>query len=142
MTTPKYITENFMLQEFVSKEFYEVHKHKSLWFIDERIVATCQSLRDNLQIPLTINNWYWDGERNESGLRVPGMLNYSLYSQHTFGRAVDIISKRMSAEDMRKHIFFNKDIYPHIKAVERNVDWLHIDCRNTNQADIMFFNPR
>jgi hypothetical protein len=136
------VSKNFILQEFVSKEFYDKYSWSSLWFIDSRIIETCQKLRDNLEIPLTINNWYYGGDRQESGLRVPGMKNYSQYSQHSFGRAVDIISKQMSAEEMRKHIFSNPSQYPHIKAIERKVTWLHIDCRNTNSKAFMLFDPK
>lgn len=135
------VSKNFILPEFVSKTTWYIHGHKSLWFIDERIIETCQKLRDNLGIPLTINNWYYGGTREESGLRVPGMKNYTLTSQHSFGRAVDIVSDKMTAEEMREHIYKNADEYKHIKAIETNVTWLHIDCRNTATDDFMLFDP-
>lgn len=136
------ITKNFILPEFISKETWDKYGHRALWFIDDRIIQTCQKLRDNLGIPLTINNWYYGGDRNESGLRVEGMKNYSSTSQHAFGRAVDIISKDMSAEEMRQHIYNKRHDYPHIKAIERNVSWLHIDCRYTNSNNFMLFDPK
>lgn len=136
------VSKNFILPEFVSKNFWDIHGWNSLWYIDSRIIESCQKLRDNLGIPLTINNWYYGGQRQESGLRVPGMTTYSKYSQHSFGRAVDIISDDMTAEEMREHIFKNPSKYPHIKAIERKVNWLHIDCRNTNSTAFMLFDPK
>ena len=136
------VSKNFILPEFVSKDIYEKFGSNSLWFIDSRIIESCQKLRDNLGIPLTINNWYYGGDRQESGLRLPGMKNYSQYSQHSFGRAVDIISDDMTAEEMRKHIFLNPSEYPHIRAIESKVNWLHIDCRNTNTKAFMLFDPK
>ena len=136
------VSKNFILPEFVSKEFWDKHGWNSLWYIDSRIIESCQKLRDKLGIPLTINNWYYGGDRQESGLRVPGMKNYSPTSQHAFGRAVDIISKDMSAEEMRQHIYEKRHDYPHIKAIERKVNWLHIDCRNTGSTTFMLFDPK
>ncbi len=136
------LTKNFKLTEFISKETWDKYGHGALKYLDDRIIKTCQKLRDELGIPLTINNWHYGGNRHESGLRVEGMKNYSPTSQHTFGRAVDIISAHMSAEEMRQHIYNNRYNYPYIKAIERNVSWLHIDCRYTNSNNFILFDPK
>lgn len=135
------VSKNFILQEFVSKQTWKKYGNKSIWFIDFRIIETAQSLRDILNTPLTINNWAYGGSRNESGLRIPEHQNYSPTSQHTFGRAVDIISNKYSAEEMRQHIINNDFLYEHITAIELKVDWLHIDCRNTKKDTILLFDP-
>jgi hypothetical protein len=136
------VSKNFILPEFISKDIWDKYGYNALWFIDNRIIETCQKLRDNLGIPLTINDWYYGGSRHESGLRVDGMKNYSPTSQHTFGRAVDIISKDMTAQEMRQHIYDNKYEYPYIKAIERDVSWLHIDCRSTNSKNFILFDKK
>ena len=134
------ISKNFILPEFISQEQWEKHGMKMQWAIDERIVQSVQALRDNLNVPLTINNWFWGGQRNESGFRVKGMKNYRPRSQHSYGRAVDVISS-IPANEMRNHIFSNREKYPFITAIELDVGWLHIDCRFTNTNNIMTFRP-
>jgi len=136
-----HVSKNFLLQEFVPKEFWNLHKEKSLWAIDERIIIMAQQIRDDFNSTITINNWCYGGTRNESGLRVPESKNYNPRSQHTYGRAVDIVSVHYSAEEMRQHIFKNPEKYEHITAIELDVNWLHIDCRYTNQKQIFKFKP-
>ena len=135
------VSKNFSLKEFVCEKTWEKYGEKALWFIDPRIISSAQTLRDILRVPLTINSWANGGNRQESGLRIPEHKNYNPKSQHTFGRAVDIITGAYTAESLRKHILENQFLYPHIKAMELKVDWLHIDCRNTNQEEILLFNP-
>ena len=36
------ITKNFILPEFISKETWDKYGHRALWFIDDRIIQTCQ----------------------------------------------------------------------------------------------------
>lgn len=135
------LSKNFILQEFVSKTFWEKWGERSIWFIDQRIVESVQTLRDELGVPLTINNWFYGGSRQASGLRVEGMLEWLAYSQHSFGRAVDVVSSSITADDMRQFLYSNKNKFPHITAIETNVSWLHIDCRETKMNDYLLFNP-
>jgi len=69
------------------------------------------------------------------------MKNYRPLSQHTYGRAVDIVSNKMPAQEMREHILKNRDKYPYITRMENNVTWLHIDIKDTQQEEIILFNP-
>ncbi len=135
------VSKNFSLQEFVSALIFDRYEEKALWFIDPRIIESAQALRDNLDVPLTINNWAYGGDRYMSGLRTQEMSIYRPFSQHSFGRAVDIISPEITAEKMRKHILQNQDLYPHITTLEGNVTWLHMDCRNRTEEGIQVFLP-
>ncbi len=135
------VSKNFSLQEFVSPLIFEQYGEKALWFIDDRIVESAQALRDNLDVPLTINNCAYGGNRYMSGFRTQKMSIYRPFSQHSFGRAVDIISPEITAEKMRKHILQNQDLYPHITTLEGNVSWLHMDCRNRTEKGIQVFLP-
>jgi len=133
--------KNFSLQEFLSTETWDKYGHRALGFMDDRIIESAQALRDNLDVPLTINNWAYGGDRYMSGLRTQEMSIYRPFSQHSFGRAVDIISPEITAEKMRKHILQNQDLYPHITTLEGNVTWLHMDCRNRTEEGIQVFLP-
>lgn len=135
------VSKNFTLQEFVSALVFEKYSEKALWFIDPRIIESTQSLRDNLGVPLTINNWFYGGNRYMSGLRTQEMSVYTPFSQHSFGRAVDIISSKITADEMRIHILENQNLYPHITTLEGNVTWLHMDCRNRTDEGIQVFLP-
>lgn len=135
------ITKNFYLQEFIPMDMYNEYGSRAAGVMDYRIILSAQALRDNLGIPLSINTWHSCGERYESGLRVMGMKNYRPLSQHTYGRAVDIVSNKMPAQEMREHILQNRDKYPYITRMENNVTWLHIDIKDTQQEDIILFNP-
>lgn len=135
------VSKNFSLQEFISPIMYDRYGTKALWFIDQRIIESAQALRDNLNVALTINDWAYGGDRYMSGLRTSDMDIYRPFSQHSFGRAADIVSPEMSAEEMRNHILENEHLYPHITTLEGNVTWLHMDCRNRTEKGIQVFLP-
>jgi len=139
------VLKNFYLDEFIDKKTYLKYEAKGeLWklrlCIDNRVFDGVQLLRDMLGVPLTINNWSTCGDRNWSGLRTENSPYYSKTSQHSYGRAVDIISG-LGGELMRK--FIDKhwvDFRKYFTTVEGNVEWLHIDCRivdNNNKINIV-----
>ena len=123
--TPKY----FKAHEFVPPSVYSDRGEKSFQLIDARILITADTLREHWG-PMTINNWYWDGDRLWSGLRTPESPYYSPYSQHTFGRALDGIFRKVNAEIVREDILKNPDKYPFITFLETDISWVHADCRN------------
>lgn len=127
-----YKCRHFDIEELVPPHVYEERGYKAWELIDERILRTIDTLRDNLG-SATINNYRWGGDRKWSGLRTPESEFYRPYSQHSFGRAVDMVFSKVTAEEARQHIFANKEKYPYIYAVELGVSWLHIDCRNTDR---------
>ena len=49
-----------------------------------------QGIRDYFGKPVTINNWHNLGKYEQSGFRRNNTLVGSKYSQHKFGRAIDI----------------------------------------------------
>lgn len=139
--TPSYAPRYFRLEEFLPPRiFQDLAATNSLWkgwlLIDERLLRTADQLREKFGA-LTINDWHNGGTRDECGLRVPGMVNFKPYSQHSFGRAIDAISRSLSGEDMRKHILGNQDDFPFITALERGVSWLHADVRNCQRIELV-----
>ena len=79
-----------------------------------------------------------------SGLRTADSPYFSVTSQHSFGRAVDIIFKDISAEEVRQSMLKNESkwlsIYPYI-TLEDDVNWTHIDVRNNPEKGIRLFKP-
>ena len=137
-----YKCEHFIIQELVDDETYEYRGEKAWELLDDRLLMTLDFLR-NRYGKMTINNWRWtiDGARKWSGLRTPDSPWYSMYSQHSYGRAADIIFANITAEEVRQDISDNPDDidFQYINSYEEDTSWLHIDVRNTNR--IKTFKP-
>lgn len=140
MYTPKH----FAAHEYVPEETYKRFGEQSFMFIDDRLLRFDDFLREQFGT-ITINNWYWNGDRMWSGLRTPNSPYYSTYSQHSFGKASDKIFRDVTAEEVRIWLKQNVDIWQQktgIKSItlERGVSWVHLDVRN-NQEGYNSFNP-
>ncbi len=133
----------FCIEELVHPDIYVEYGEEKCWqLLDSRMLIMLVKLRLKLNIPLVINTYHKGGARHYSGLRPPlhpEHFKYDSTSQHVFGRAYDIISKDISAKDMRKHILENQDFYNYITYMEDGVNWLHIDCRNSTFDKIHLF---
>jgi len=126
-----YKSDHFWIEELLPKEFFLKYRHKgdALWLIfDDRLLMTLDSLRDQFGI-MTINDWLWSGNRQFSGFRPWDSLGSEL-SQHKFGRAADVIFRDHEAKDIREWIIKNRNYFPYITGIEKDVSWLHIDVRN------------
>lgn len=139
MDTQKLITEVkkfFKIQEFVDKQTYEKWGENAWMFLDEKLLETILILRrDILKVPIVCNDWAFGGKNQQRGLRTnlsplvkektdKGIL---YQTQHMFGRAVDLVSSKMSAEKMRELIKQSEDKLPYKVRIEDGVSWLHID---------------
>jgi len=143
------VKKYFKVQELVSKAVYDKWGEKSWNFLDEKLLETLLVLRrDILKVPLVCNDWVYGGKNSQRGLRenICSIVKEKtdkgvLYlSQHNFGKAVDLVSSKMSAEDMRKTIKANAKKLPYNVRVEDGVSWLHIDLMcDINQKDKIYF---
>lgn len=147
----------FCIEELVHPDILKKEGEARCWErLDFNMLLMITKLRIRLNIPLIINTYHRGGYRKYSGLRPPPCspapegspkqkcltekeLKYKSFSMHIFGKAYDIVSKDMSAEEMRKHILENQDFYNYITYIEDNVDWLHIDGRNSTFDKIHLF---
>ena len=127
-----YICEHFKIHELVPQQVYQDRGEKAWELLDERLLITLDQLRKRYG-PMTINNYYWQGDREWSGLRTKDSPYYSPYSQHSFGRAADCLFKKLSAEEVRQNILQYQNEFPEINSVELGVSWLHFDVRNCNR---------
>ncbi len=122
----------FSIEELVDRETFEKRGDKAWQLIDDRLIYMIDALREKFG-PITINNWKTGGDREWSGLRTSKSPYYSPYSQHTFGRAADMVFKSALPDAVRMEILDNKDKYPYITGVELDISWVHIDIRNAQQ---------
>jgi len=132
-----YTCKYFRIEELVPRDVFNVRGNASWELLDEKILITIDRLRKRYG-PMTINNWVWGGDRMWSGLRTSDSPYYSRFSQHSFGRAVDVLFKNITAEEVRQDILNNKndEAFEYINSFESNVSWLHIDVRNCTRVKV------
>jgi len=125
-----YKCKYFVIEELVSREAFTDRGEKAWQLLDDRMLMTLDRLREKYG-KMTVNNWKWGGDREWSGLRTPDSPYYSKYSQHTHGRAFDIIFNNITAEEVRQEILANPDdpAFEFINSFEEGTSWLHIDAR-------------
>lgn len=120
----------FLTKELVPKHVYAERGEKARELMDERIIGMMNLLRDWGGKPMTVNG----SGRNWSGYRTKECPEYSLYSQHNFGRAVDSVCSIKPIE-FHRQILKNLDKYIHVRFIEIDISWLHIDCRDNLDGD-------
>ena len=131
-----YKPKHFKVQELVSPDIFNQRGSKAIELLDPRLLETLDKLREELGRPITINNWLWGGNFKQRGLRDRSFYKsdkayVDSLSQHKYGRAVDFDVKGMSAPEVRKFIYKNREKFPFITFVETDINWVHIDCRNS-----------
>jgi len=135
-----YKCEHFIIEELVSPQAFKDRGQKAWQLLDDRVLITLDRLREKYG-SMTVNNWKWGGDREWSGLRTADSPYFSKYSQHSYGRAADIIFKHVTAEQVRQDILANIDDpdFRYINSIELGVSWVHLDIRNVDR--IFAFHP-
>lgn len=139
------VSENFILQEFIPPDIYKERGDNAITLLDDRIISLAQYFR-TLYGVVTINNWHNGGNYKESGLRRSDTSTGAKYSQHKYGRAVDLKFSDKTVQEVYQDIMDNKQMFYNagLRAVE-NINatptWLHIDVRNTGVQSIIIVNP-
>ena len=142
----KNIKQYFSVKELVSKAVYTKFGENSWVFLDEKILANLLVIRrDILKVPLVINDWSFGGKNQQRGLRenisqivVQKTKNGILYlSAHPFGKAVDFVSAKMSAEEMRREIVNKAFLLPYPMRLESGISaptWVHADTMTDDDS--------
>tara|TARA_B100000768_G_C11284781_1_gene381561 strand:+ start:365 stop:814 length:450 start_codon:yes stop_codon:yes gene_type:complete len=133
----KTIKDYFIIQEFVDPLVYNKYGEEAWKFIDEKLLDCLLIIREELNSPISINNWNYGGRFTQRGLRhnmSPLVLSKDkLYlSAHLFGKAVDFDVSGMTSIEVRKWIVDNSDKFPCKIRLERNlggkpITWVHLD---------------
>lgn len=129
-----YKCKHFAIHELVPKHIFESRGEKAWELLDKNALITLDRLRGKYG-PMTVNNYFWGGNRNWSGLRTPESSYYSPTSQHTLGKAFDCLFKDTTVNAVRQDILMNPNnvTFNLINAVELDVPWLHFDVRNCDR---------
>lgn len=154
MERNKLITEVkkfFKIQELVDERVFNRWGDNAWNFFDDRLLETILVIRrDILKVSLICNDWCFGGKNTQRGLRTnlsPLVKEKTdrgvLYlSQHCMGKAVDFVSSKMTANEMRELIKKNKSKLPYKIRIEDGASaptWLHIDVMTGNQSEKIYF---
>lgn len=129
-----YSLRNFQIQELVDKKTYDKFGKQAQVFFREEALIVLDELRDLIQRPLIVNNWYDGGEYEWSGLRTLDCYSGAKWSGHRFGCAFDIKCKTMSAALVQKFIRekHKQGYLQRIRRMEMDTPtWTHIDTLET-----------
>lgn len=127
--------KHFKAHEFVDEVIYKKRGDASIELMDKEILEAIDFIREDLDLPVTINNWFWGGKYDGRGYRWDNKKlhpEYSNTSQHS-GKAIDFNVRGMSAEQVNNWIIENRN-HPKLRAVrfiEMGKSWTHIDSRPT-----------
>ena len=136
----QYKCKHFAIYELVPEHIYKKYGEFAWCFLDTNALITLDKLRQRFG-PMTVNNYKWGGSRNWSGLRTSGSPYYSPTSQHSFGRAFDILFKSTHIDKVRNTILADKDHedFELINSIELGTLWLHFATDNCKR--IRTFHP-
>lgn len=138
-----YIPEHFRLQELVDPAAYKTLGERAWQLLDPRLLVTMDAIRGRFGAVIC-NTWADGGNLRSRGFRSPGSRTGASYSQHRFGRAMDMHFADVTVEEVRRDILQHPErvAYMHITAVELDTSWLHIDLRMHDRgAGLYAFRP-
>jgi hypothetical protein len=144
MYTPTY----FSIWEMVPPEMGSLIQRKGehwAWntLFDERLLRTMDMLRSMFGV-MEANTWNSGGSCRYRGFRPHDCDVGAGFSQHRFGRAVDLMPLQSGIDHIRKTILDKSDSarFKDIGGIELDVSWLHIDVRGRRYKDkIATFTP-
>lgn len=138
----------FDIDELVCPDVLRRYGERAWQFFDTALLHTLLVVRrDILQVPLYANDGIGFTQRglrcNMCELNRTQTYSHNVYmSAHSLGKAVDVVSPKMTAQQMREKINENADLLPYNVRIESDVNWLHIDVYDAgNQAKIKYFEP-
>ena len=133
-----YIPKYFKPYELVPRIIYESLPERKIWqLFDQRVLHVADRIRERYG-KMIANTWYWGGRHQYRGWRHPGCKIGARYSQHRYGRALDLVPQQITAEEIRQDIK-EGEIFIHITCIEDEVFWLHFDVRN--YAGLLIITP-
>lgn len=138
----------FKPEELVYPECHQIWGDRSLMFMDNRIIACANLFRETVGQPVYVNNYAMG--YTLSGLRPFNATIGATWSQHKFGRALDLKVLGWSSKAMFEVVMDNRNKFVLLglttienpaKTVGKHQDWLHIDCRTSAVNGIRIVNP-
>lgn len=136
-----YTPKHFHAYEFVPERVYKIYGEGSFFYINSNLLRDIDKLREDLDLPVIVNDWYMGGICDSRGYRPYDDPEGAKYSQHRLGCAVDFVVSGMTAGAVRKYILDNQEKYPSFRRMEMRTAWVHVDCKETSMKGIHLFKP-
>lgn len=140
------ISEHFYLDELVPRSMILDRGENAIQVMDMRIIKAADMIRAELGEALYINNWYGGGSLDECGYRYFSTSTGAKWSQHKFGRALDLHCKSGPAAMLAvvkklEQQFIDAQLLTTYENIAATPSWLHIDCRWTGLDKLLMVNP-
>jgi hypothetical protein len=117
---------NFSVVEFVSPERFKARPDRASRGVSWQLIQACQKIREHFGQPMTINNWYWGGNRTDSGLRDPNSAVGKPQGDHFNGFAADFLVSGMDTLDVRRELARNFDVLGITMIEDGMSGWNHV----------------
>lgn len=111
----KTITANFRVREFACQDGSDPI------FVSDKLVNILQAIRNHFGQPVTINSGYRTASHNKS-------VGGSVYSQHLFGTAADIVVAGVDPDDVAAYA---EKLLANTGGIGRYKGFVHVDVRTT-----------
>lgn len=148
---PKYFATSLdsFAKQVVPPSMYNRWGEKALDKMDQRILEFIEEFRYDCGVPLTANDWSWNGRYTQRGVR--DVLQYGTYekmeasrSDHLQGKAIDLVSKKMTPHQMRLKFIEKKDYYFEkygINFIEVGINWFHAGINLDLGQGVQYWSP-
>jgi len=141
------VSNYFFLDELVPPSIYSARGENAMQLLDYRIVMALDHLREVIGKPIVVNNWINGGQYRESGLREFQTSTGAKFSQHKFGRAMDIKVSGLTPKQVHaiihenEQFFIKNQLITTLENPNFTKTWTHIDCRFTGLDKLLVVNP-
>ncbi len=129
----------FSITEVVDPATYHQYGEGAWSLLHPELLETIMALKDFFkEKQIVMNTWNRSvndqrlyGFFSERGFRDPNCPTGAKRSAHKRGKAIDFDvwegARRLEPSAVRKQVMENIALFPHIKAEEVNINWLHFD---------------
>ena len=144
-----YISKYFAPHELVPPDVYNLFQDKNMIYrlFDENALRVLDLIREWAGVSLTVNNWYWKGNRKDCGFRTANSPIGAKNSAHKLAKAFDIVSPKITTSQLWELINKNQDKLPCKIRIEKTsggkpITWLHFDTNaaSTQAVKVYYFN--
>lgn len=156
---PRYFAKDLesFTKQVVPPAYWEQWGVRALDKVDQRILEFIEEFRYDCGVPLTCNDWSWGGSFTQRCVR--DVNQYGTYeamaksrSDHITGRAVDLVSSRLTGHELRLKFIEKKDYYfkkygiNFIEVGELNngssMSWFHGSINIDQGQGIQYWSPK
>lgn len=132
----------FKVQEFINPDTYKELGDDSINLIDPDLIIIADFIREDIGIPIIINNWHLGGQYKESGLRHKDSRTGAPKSTHKLGKGMDIKIKGFFGDDWYGYVKNNaKKLYDlGLRRIEDKsiaTTWCHMDTKEHREIDVI-----